>query len=314
MGNEDSHDSGAKAAVVAALLGNLGVAVIKLVAWFFTHSAAMLAESLHSLADTVNQVFLLLGLKLGKRPPTEAHPFGFGRERYFWAFIVAVSIFTLGAAFSIYEGVKKMLHPHPIEDPTWAFVALGVAAVFESYALRIAWREFKEWRERNPGPFLRSLAESKSPTILVVLFEDSAALLGIVVACSGIALAMTTGNGLWDGLASLVIGIILLGAATFVGWRTRGLLLGEAATPADRARIRKAVAEVPEVVDILEVLTLHLGPTDILVNLNVKFADGLDTARLESAIDQIETRITESVPAARRIFIEAESLRGAKNA
>lgn len=311
MAHDDSHDTGARSAVIAALFGNLGVAAIKLVAWAFSHSTAMLAESLHSLADTVNQVFLLLGLKLGNRPPTEAHPFGFGRERYFWAFIVAVSIFTLGAAFSIYEGVKKMLHPHPLEHATWTFVALGVAAVFESFALRIAWREFKEWRERNPGSLAKGLTESKSPTILVVLFEDSAALVGILVAASGITLAIVTGNGLWDGLASLVIGVILLFAAGFIGWRTRGLLLGEAATSADRKRIRDAVESVPEVSTLLEVLTLHLGPREILVNLNVNFRDGLDTDELEKAIDDIESRITAAVPEARRIFIEAESLRKA---
>ena len=273
MSNGDPH-TGAKKAVIAALFGNLAVAASKFVAYLATNSSAMLAESIHSVADTVNQVFLLLGLRLGRRPPDEEHPFGFGRERFVWAVIVALSIFTLGAVFSFYEGMH--------------------------------------WRVRNPGPFWRSLTQTKSPTILVVLFEDSAALLGIAVAACGIGLTMLTGSPLWDGLASVVIGALLLFAALFVGWRTRGLLLGEAATPEDRIRIRNAVNSVDEVEELLEVLTLHLGPEEILVNLNVNFADGLDTDRLEIAVDEIESRIRLAVPAATRIFIEAESLRTMK--
>jgi len=302
-------DAGANKAVVAALAGNLGVALSKLVAWFFTGSSAMLAETLHSFADTGNQVFLLLGLKLGRRPPDEAHPFGYGRERYFWAFIVALSIFSIGGLFSVVEGLRKIAHPHPIENPALTYVALGIAAVLEGAVLRVAWREFKHWRARNPGPFLQALRTSKSPTILVVLFEDTAALLGILVATVGISLTLITGDAVFDGLASLLIGVILFAAAAFIGWRTRGLLIGEAATEADRRRIQEAVAGVPQVASLLETLTLHLGPEDVLVNLNVHFVDGLSTDDLERAVDEIETRIRAAVPTARRIFIEAESLR-----
>ena len=307
MQKKSEGTSNAKLAVIAALLGNLGVAAMKFVAWIFTGSSAMLAESVHSVADTVNQGFLLLGFRLEQRAPTVEHPFGFGRERYFWAFIVAVSIFTLGAVFSIYEGIHKMLHPAPITNAGWSFAALGAAVLFESYALRIAWKEFGHWRERNPGPLWQGLTTTKSPTILVVLFEDSAALLGIVVAATGIGLAILTGNTLYDGMASLGIGIILLFAAWFIGWRTRGLLLGEAATEADRARILRAVNGVESVVEVVEVLTLHLGPHDILVNLSVNFRDGLTTDEVEAAIDEIETRILAAVPSAQRVFIEAES-------
>jgi cation diffusion facilitator family transporter len=312
MGDHDqtSHgDAGARKAVLAALFGNFGVAVAKLIAAVITGSSAMLAETLHSFADTGNQVFLLLGLRLGRRQPDEEHPFGYGRERYFWAFIVALSIFSLGAVFSILEGLDKIRHPHGIEQVGYSYGALALAFLFEAYALSVAWREFSHWRARNPGPLLRSIRTSKSPTILVVLFEDSAALLGILVAATGITLTVLTGNPLWDGLASLVIGVILLFAAFFIGWRTRGLLIGEGATEADRRRIREAVLGVEEVEDLLEVLTLHLGPEDILVNLNVHFRDGLDTDRLEAVVDEIESRIRAAVPAARRIFIEAESLR-----
>ena len=310
MSSGDGGRDGAKKAVIAALFGNLGVAISKLVAALLTGSSAMLAETLHSFADTGNQVFLLLGLKLGQRPPDEEHPFGYGRERYFWAFLVALLMFSVGAVFSIYEGISKILHPHPIENAIYSYIALGLAFVFESYALSIAWREFKHWRERNPGSLLQSLKTSKSPTILVVLFEDSAALLGILVAAAGIGLTVALDAPFFDGLASLIIGLILLAAAAFIGWRTRGLLLGEAATVEDRRRIREAVESVPQVERALEVLTLHLGPEEILVNLNVHFRDGLDTDALEEAVDRIEERIRAAVPAAQRIFIEAESLRG----
>ena len=275
-----------------------------------TGSSAMLAETLHSLADTGNQVFLLLGLKLGRKPPDENHPFGYGRERYFWAFIVALSIFSVGGLFSVVEGIRKINHPHPITNAIASYIALGIAFVLEAYVLRIAYREFKHWRDQNPGPFWQSLRTSKSPTILVVLFEDSAALAGILVAAAGITLTLVTDNSVYDGIASLVIGLILFGAAAFIGWRTRGLLIGEAATDADRQRIRDAVTSVPEVATVIECLTLHLGPEDILVNLNVNFEDGLTTDDLERAVDEIEKRIRAAVPTARRIFIEAESLRG----
>jgi cation diffusion facilitator family transporter len=309
-GDHDGHASAWKV-VMAALVGNAGVAVVKFTAWFFTGSAAMFAESLHSLADALNQVFLLLGLRLGERPADEKHPFGYGREPYFFAFIVAVSIFLLGSVFSIYEGLHKLSSTEMITRPWMTYVALGIATLFETYALRIAWREFKHWRRDNPGPLLKSLRETKSPTIVIVLFEDTAALIGILMAAVGITLALVTGSPVYDAMASLGIGVVLFFTALFIGWKTRGLLIGEAATPADRQRIRDAVESIPEVVSVIELLTLHLGPRDILVNLTVNFRDHLDTNRLESAIDEIERGILAVVPAARRIFIEAESVRAA---
>ncbi len=308
-GHQTDHEAGAKKAVIAALFANMAVAAGKFTAWGISGSSAMLAESFHSVADTVNQAFLLLGMKLGKKPPDETHPFGYGRERYFWAFIVALTIFSVGAVFSIFEGVKKIIHPHPIENATITFVVLGAAMFFESFALRVAWKEFTEWRVLNPGPLWEGLKVSKSPTILVVLFEDTAALLGILVAAAGIGMTLWTGEPVWDGIASVVIGVILFGAAYFLGWRTHRLLIGEGATPADRERIREAVEGVPEVASLIDLLTLHLAPQEILVNLNVNFADGLDTDMVEGVIDRIETRIRAAVPAATRIFIEAESLR-----
>jgi cation diffusion facilitator family transporter len=295
---------------MAALFGNSGVAVSKLVAFFMTGSAAMLAEFYHSVADTVNQVFLLLGMRLEKREADEKHPFGYSRERYFWAFVVAVSIFGLGAVLSIIEGVSKISQPHEIRNPIVSYVALGIAFAFEAYALRIAWKEFQHWRADNPGPLLEALRTAKAPTILVVLFEDSAALAGIVVATVGISLTIVTGNGVYDAVASLLIGVILFLAAAFIGMRTRALLLGEAATDADRKRIRQAVESVPQVSSLIELLTLHLGPEDILINLNIEFADDLKTDEIEAVIDDIEGRIRNAVHGAGRIFIEADSLKG----
>jgi cation diffusion facilitator family transporter len=300
---------GARRAILAALFGNLGVAISKLVAALLTGSSAMLAEFYHSVADTVNQVFLLLGLRLGRRPADEAHPFGYGRERYFWAFVVAVSIFAVGAVLSVKEGIHKLAHPGAIEAPGLSYAALAVAALFEGYALRVAWREFGHWRATNPGPLLQAIRQTKAPSILVVLFEDSAALLGILVAAAGITLTLVTGSSLWDALASVVIGVLLAVVAVFLGLRTRGLLLGEAATEADRRRIRDAVESVPGVASLIDLLTLHLGPEDLLVNLNVNFEDGLDTDDLERVVDEVEGRIRAAVPVARRIFIHAESIR-----
>jgi cation diffusion facilitator family transporter len=310
VSHEGDTSSGARRAVLAALIGNTGVSISKLVAFFMTGSAAMLAEFYHSVADTVNQVFLLLGMKLEKREPDETHPFGYSKERYFWAFVVAVSIFGLGAVLSIIEGIEKIGHPHEIRNPIVSFIALGIAMAFETYALRIAWKEFTHWRELNPGPFFKALTTAKAPTILVVIFEDSAALAGIMVAALGIGLTLLTGSGIYDGLASLAIGVILLAAAWFIGMRARALLLGEAATEADRERIRAAVEGAPKVTRLLEMLTLHLGPENILINLNVEFDDDLTTDQLEEVIDEIERRIRADVPAAGRIFIEADALRG----
>jgi len=312
--NKSPNTAGARRAVLAAFFGNLGVAISKLVAFLFTGSSAMLAEFYHSVADTVNQAFLLLGLKLGQRPADETHPFGYGRERYFWAFIVALSIFTLGAVLSVIEGVSKLLEPHDIKNAGLSYVALGIAALFEAYALRVAWKEFQHWRADHPGPLLKGLRRSKAPTILIVLFEDSAALLGILVAAAGITLTLVTGNPIWDGLASVVIGVLLGVVAVFLGLRTRGLLLGEGATEEDSRRIREAVEGTEGVTELLELLTLHIGPEDLLVNLSVHFADELRTGDLERVVDEIERRIRDGVPVATRIFIEAESIKGVVSA
>jgi len=294
------------AAVTAALAGNCLVAAAKLIAAVSTGSSAMLAESLHSLADTGNQVLLLVGISRSRRPADEEHPFGYGKERFFWAFLVAVTMFFVGAVMSVYKGVAGMLHPRPLENTAVNYAVLAASVFFEGFALRTAYREFK--RHRRAG-LLRDLHEAKDPSTLTVLFEDSAALTGIALAALGIFLSQKLGTPVYDALASVLIGLVLAVVAFFLARETRALLIGESASRHDRRRIAAAVRQVPEVSALMDLLTMHIGPDEILVNLNINFRDGLDTDRLEQVIDEVEKRIRQAVPKVGRIFIEAETLR-----
>jgi len=284
------------------------VATVKFTAFFFTHSAAMLAESVHSVADSSNQLLLFVGLRRAARPADELHPFGYSVERYFWGFVVAVNIFVLGAVVAIYEGTQKILHPHAIENMLWNYVALGLAAIFESSALRVAWREFRHWRREYPGPIWQQLRRAKDLTLPTVLFEDTAALMGLAIAAIGITLAHVTGLHWFDGLASVLIGVILLGVAWFLAVESHSLLLGESATRRDREKLRRAVEEDPAVERLIRLDTLQRGPDDILVALEIEFADELDTGGIERAVSRIERSIRTRVPSAQRVYIEAASL------
>lgn len=292
-------------AIWAAFIVNTVISTVKFVAAFLTGSSAMLAESFHSLADTGNQVLLLLGLRLSGRPPDVQHPFGYGKERFFWAFVVAISMFAVGATFSVYEGIKGFFYPHQLVNPTLNYIILGLGVFLESIALRIAYREFNATRKFG---IWRSLREAKDPALLTVLFEDSAALVGIVLALAGIYLTQITGNGLYDSAASVTIGLMLAGIAFFLARETKGLLIGESASEEDRTKILHAVCSVPEVSESIECLTMHIGPEEILVNLSVNFCDGLNTDQVEQAIDRIEREIKKAVPMVGRIFIEADTL------
>lgn len=292
-------------AVWAALMVNIFIAIIKFTVAIFTTSSAMLAESFHSLADTGNQILLLLGLRLSNKPPDAQHPFGYGKERFFWAFIVAISMFAVGATFSVYEGVKGFLHPHQIIKPWLNYIVLGSGVFLESIALRIAYREFKTTRRFG---IWRSLREAKDPALLTVIFEDSAALAGIGLALAGIFLSHLTGRAIFDSAASVLIGLMLAGIAFFLARETKDLLIGESASEEDRKKILGAVCSVSEVSESIELLTMHIGPEEILVNLSVHFKDGLDTDQVEQAIDKIEREIKKAVPMVGRIFIEADTL------
>ena len=302
----DEH--GAKRSVYAALAANTAIAIAKSAAAVISGSSAMLAEALHSFADTGNQALLLLGMKRAERPADEEHPFGHGKERFFWTFVVAMSLFTLGAAFSIYHGVTGLIHGHELADPLIALVVLGVAAVFESYALRTAWKQFQEKREGRS--LMRDLREAKDPEILTVLGEDTAAISGIVIAILGIVLADLTGEPAFDAAASIGIGIVLALVAFLLAREMLGLLLGEAAAAPVRRRIAEVTAGFDEVDRVVDLRTMHVGPQQLLVALDVLFRDGMETDELEEAVDRIEASIREEVPDARAIFIEPETPSG----
>lgn len=294
--------------LIAGIVANFLVAVSKMVAFVFTGSAAMLAESLHSAADSSNQMLLAVGIKRSIREPDESHPFGYSKESYFWAFIVAILIFLMGGAFAIYEGIHKFMDPEPMENVIWNYGALGLAMIFESYALRVAFLEFSEWRRHNPGGLLDNLRDTKDPTLPTVLFEDTAALAGLIVATVGIAVSQLSGDARWDGAASVTIGLILLIVAGFLARESHSLIIGEAASPKHKKMIRRIVGEDADVDAIGNILTLHMGPTHIMVALAVDFNDTLDTQGLEQTISRLDESIREAVPEAQHIFIEASSI------
>jgi len=292
-----------------ALFANCAIAVAKAVAAIISGSSAMLAEALHSFADTGNQGLLLLGMKRAERPADEDHPFGHGKERFFWTFVVAGSLFTLGGGFSIYHGAMGLIHGHEVPDPLIALIVLGVAAIFESTALRTAWKQFQEKRGDRSVP--HALREAKDPEILTVMGEDSAALSGIAVAVVGIVLSSLTGQAAFDAVASILIGLILVAVAFLLAREMLGLLLGEAATPEVRRRIADTVAGFESVDRVVELRTMHVGPQELLIAIDVLFRDGMDTDAIEGAIDEVESAIRDAVPEARAIFIEPETPRPA---
>jgi len=294
-------------AVWAALLGNGSIAVMKFIVALLINSSALLAEGFHSVADTGNQALLLLGFKLSAKPSDAEHPFGHGKEGYFWPFVVAISMFTVGAVLSINEGIKKIMYPHPITNARWGYLVLALSFLFESYPLFLAFQVLKGQMKRRG--VIRALCESKTPSVFIVLFEDSAALFGICIAFLGIMAASLTHNAIYDGIASIVIGVTLAVVALFLSYETKSLLIGEGVSQENLQKIKRAIATVPEVGEALDILTMHLGPEDILVNLNINFVDDLTTDQVEEAIDKVERAIQAELPAVKRIFVEAESLR-----
>ena len=268
----------------------------------------MLTEGIHSVVDTGNQALLLYGLKRARKPADEQFPFGHGKEVYFWSFIVAILIFAVGAGISIYEGVIHVLHPAVIGNPTVNYVVLGLAVVFEGAAWYFAFVEFT--RAKGKWGYVEAIQRGKDPTLFVVLFEDSAAMLGLLVAFAGVSMSQITGLGVFDGMASIIIGMILGGTAIWLAYETKGLLIGESANPQVVAGIRKIVSSSPEVLYVNEVLTMHMGPDFILLNLGVEFADEARAPDLEEAVRRIEGSIKDAYPEVKRIFIEAEDRRG----
>jgi cation diffusion facilitator family transporter len=297
--------SESKTAVAAALVGNAALAVLKGVTAALTGSAAMLAETLHSAADTGNQVLLFVGMRLTQRPPDARHPFGHGRNTYFWAFVVAMMLFTLGGAFSIRECVHKLLEPSSEITAGWSFFVLGGAFVFEAISFAIAAHSATSLRGKMP--WLRYLRETRDPTVTMVLLEDSAALISIGVAASGLALAQATGRVVWDALASGVIGVILIAVAIFLAVENYSLLMGEPATPERETAVRARLASDPSVRDVLALYTMHLGPEAVLVVAQVWFRPDLTGRDIEDAVRRLEDAARGALPEAtmrRMIVIE----------
>jgi len=297
-------------AVLGALFANALITVLKFVAAVMTGSSGMMAEALHSLADTTNQVFLLLGLRFYKKPASEKHPFGYGKERFFWSFIAAVFIFGVGATYAIYEGIDKLYHPHAPENIGWAYLILGASFLIETGSIGLAiYQEVNEARHAGMS-FTEYLRESKDPTAKTVIFEDTAALIGIVIAAAGLYLterhAGPGGGAYWDGVASITIGFVLAVVAFVLARSARGLLLGEAATPKSLEAIRGAIASHPNVCGVIELLTMHLAPKQILINAHVQFRDDLATADIERTVDEIEEKIKAAEPMVDMIFLETE--------
>ena len=294
-------------AVFAALAANLGIALAKFIAFLFTHSASMLAESVHSVADTGNEVLLLVGRGRSLRPPSDEHPFGFGRERYFYGFVVSVMLFTVGAAFSVYEGLHKILNPEPVHSPLVAIVVLALSAVLEGFSLRTGVAEANKVRgDRNWGTFIR---RTKAPELPVVLLEDLAALIGLAFAFAGVTLSVLTGNGRWDGAGSLAIGGLLATAAAILAVEMKSLLIGEAASAEVQRKIVAALEDGPEVDRVIHMRTVHISPDSILVAAKIAVRATDTAAQVAAGIDAAEQRVRTAVPIAGTIYLEPDIYR-----
>jgi cation diffusion facilitator family transporter len=291
--------------VYLALGANAGIAVAKFAGALISGSSALLAEAAHSVADTTNQLFLLASLNLSERAPDDEHPFGYGKERFFWSFLAAVFIFVSGALFSIYEGVRRMLSPESeTGSPGIAFAVLGVALVLEGASLARAVRQNAEEARRRRRPLSRHLRTSRDPTTKTVVFEDGAAVTGVVLAAAGLGLTLASGSPVWDGAASVLIGLLLAAVAFTLGRDTKDLLIGEAATPDERAALARVFEEHPQVDALVELLTMALSPSSLLVAARIDLAQGLDSDAIEALADDLDRSLREAVPDVGEVFLD----------
>lgn len=299
--------SGGSKAIIAALGANLAIAAGKFVAFVFSGSSSMLAESVHSLADSGNQALLLLGGKKAKKEANEEHPFGYGRERYIYGFLVSIVLFTIGGVFALYEGYEKIKHPHEITAWYWPVGVLVFAILAETLSFRMAIKESNEVRgSLSWSQFVR---RAKAPELPIVLLEDLGALVGLILALFGVGAAIATGDGVWDGIGTLCIGVLLVVIAIVLAAETKSLLLGESADPAEREKIRTALVDGETVTGIIHMRTLHLGPDELLVAAKVAVQHDDTAGQVARAIDAAEDRIREAVPSARAIYLEPDILR-----
>lgn len=296
--------SGGTKAIVAALSANLAIAVAKFVAFAFSGSSSMLAEGVHSLADSGNQALLLVGGKKAKREANDEHPFGYGRERYIYAFLVSIVLFSVGGMFALYEGYEKIKHPHPIEHWYWPVGVLVFAIIAESFSFRTAIIESNQ--TRGALSWTEFIRRSKAPELPVVLLEDFGALVGLVLALCGVGIALATDDGVWDGIGTLCIGILLIVIALVLAAETKSLLLGEGAGAESVAMIREAIVDGDTVTGVIHMRTLHLGPEELLVAAKIAVRHDDTAAEVARAIDAAEARIREAVPIARVIYLEPD--------
>jgi cation diffusion facilitator family transporter len=296
--------SGGGKAIIAALLANLGIAIAKFIGYLISLSPSMLAESVHSLADTSNQALLLLGGRKSRKAATETHPFGFGRERYVYAFVVSIILFSIGGVFSLYEGIEKVQHPHILEVPWLPVTILIIAIILESFSFRTAIVESNHVRGKQG--WISFIRHSKAPELPVVLLEDFAALVGLILALTGVSLTIFTNNGIFDAIGTIAIGVLLILVAVVLGIETKSLLVGEGASTADSAKIRDAINAHPDVEALIHMKTLYLGPDELLVGAKVAFARTKKLSDVASSIDTVEASIREAVPLARVIYIEPD--------
>lgn len=294
-----------KTAIYAALIGNVLIAITKGIAASITGSSAMLSESVHSAVDTGNALLLLYGLKRAAKPPDQRHPYGYGRELYFWCFVVALLVFALGACISFYEGFHHLRNPEPIDRPVINYVVLGLAFLFEGVSWWFGWKAFAASRGR--GGFWESIRGSKDPTNFMVLFEDSAALIGIVIAALGTFLSVQLGDPRIDGAASILIGVVLAGVALVLGRESKELLIGERASPELSAAIRKTAVEEPCVIEVGDVTTSQLAPNQVIATLGVVIEEHLRVPEVEQLIVRIEKEIQERHPQLFRVFVRPQS-------
>jgi cation diffusion facilitator family transporter len=295
-----------KLVIYAAMAGNGLIAATKFAAAAYTGSSAMFSEAIHSLVDTGNQGLLLYGMKRAARPADATHPYGYGREIYFWAFIVAILIFSIGGGISIYEGIHKLDHPEPISSPLINYIVLGLAILFESGSTFVAYREFK--KSKGERRYIEALRASKDPALFTVLLEDFAALIGLVIALVGIALAQVLNMPALDGMTSIAIGVVLIGTAIFLCYESKALLIGESAAPEMVEGIRAIITRMPEITATHAVLTQHLAPQEILANISVDFRDDLNAGAVERTVGSLRQQIQQAYPDITRVFIEAVAI------
>ena len=298
--------SGSKKVIFAALAGNTLIAITKFIAASVTGSSAMLSEAIHSLVDTGNQGLLLYGMKKAAKPADRKFPFGHGKEIYFWSFVVAILIFALGGGISVYEGIHHLLHPQPATSPLVNYLVLLLAMLFEGTAWFFALREFR--KSKGDNGYIEAINRTKDPSVIVVLFEDSAAMVGLLVALVGVTLTHLTGNVYYDGTASILIGLILIGTAIWLARETKGLLIGESADPQIVQGIEEMVQGNAIVEGINEILTMHMGPDFILVTLSADFINSASAADVEEQVAKLDQQIKDRFPRVKRVFIEAEKM------